>query len=48
MSSTPDSCSLVSIMPQIDFAAPGGRIGPDVWPKAILVLAMIACVYEIA
>jgi putative tricarboxylic transport membrane protein len=33
---------------QIDFAAPGGRIGPDVWPKAILVLAMVACVYEIA
>ena len=33
---------------QIEFAAPGGRIGPDVWPKAILVLAMIACVYEIA
>jgi putative tricarboxylic transport membrane protein len=33
---------------KIDFAAPGGRIGPDVWPKAILVLAMIACLYEIA
>jgi len=33
---------------QIDFVAPGGRIGPDVWPKAILVLAMVACVYEIA
>jgi putative tricarboxylic transport membrane protein len=33
---------------KIDFVAPGGRIGPDVWPKAILVLAMVACVYEIA
>jgi putative tricarboxylic transport membrane protein len=33
---------------RIDFVATGGRIGPDVWPKAILVLAMIACVYEIA
>ena len=33
---------------QIDFVATGGRIGPDVWPKAILVLAMVACVYEIA
>ena len=33
---------------QIDFVAPGGRIGPDVWPKAILVLAIIACIYEIA
>ncbi len=33
---------------QIDFVAPGGRIGPDVWPKAILVLAAVACLYEIA
>ena len=32
---------------KIDFVAPGGRIGPDVWPKAILVLAMVACGYEI-
>jgi putative tricarboxylic transport membrane protein len=33
---------------QIEFVAPGGRIGPDVWPKAVLVMAIIACVYEIA
>lgn len=32
---------------QIDYAAPGGRIGPDFWPKAILVLAMATCAYEI-
>lgn len=32
---------------QIDFVAPGGRIGPDVWPKAILGLTMLTCVYEI-
>lgn len=32
---------------RIDFAAPGGRIGPDVWPKAILLLAMATCAYEI-
>ena len=32
---------------QIDFAAPSGRIGPDFWPKAILLLAMATCVYEI-
>ena len=32
----------------IEFVAPGGRIGPNVWPRAILVLAMVACVYEIA
>ena len=31
---------------KIDFVAPGGRIGPDVWPKAILLLAMVACGYE--
>lgn len=33
---------------QIDFATPGGRIGPDVWPRAILLLAIATCVYEIA
>lgn len=32
---------------QIDFAAPGGRIGPDFWPKTILLMAMATCVYEI-
>jgi putative tricarboxylic transport membrane protein len=32
---------------RIDFAAPGGRIGPDFWPKTILVLAMVTCAYEI-
>ena len=32
---------------QINFVAPGGRIGPDFWPKAILILAMATCAYEI-
>ena len=32
---------------RIDFAAPGERIGPDFWPKAILLLAMATCAYEI-
>jgi putative tricarboxylic transport membrane protein len=32
---------------RIDFVAPGERIGPDVWPKAILILAMLTCAYEI-
>lgn len=32
---------------QIDFAAPGGRIGPDFWPKSILMMAMVSCAYEI-
>jgi putative tricarboxylic transport membrane protein len=32
---------------RISFIAPGGRIGPDVWPKAILGLAMLTCVFQI-
>ena len=32
---------------RIDFVAPGGRIGPDFWPKAILGLATLTCVYQI-
>jgi putative tricarboxylic transport membrane protein len=32
---------------RIEFTAPGGRIGPNFWPKAILILAMVACGYEI-
>ena len=32
---------------RIEFNAPGGRIGPNFWPKAILLLAMVTCAYEI-
>ena len=32
---------------KIDFVAPGGRIGPNFWPKAILTLALLTCAYEI-
>src|SRR5205085_10014350 len=32
---------------KMDFVAPGGRIGPDFWPKAILAMAMVTCAYEI-
>ena len=32
---------------RIEFTAPGGRIGPNFWPKAILILAMVTCAYEI-
>ena len=32
---------------RIEFVAPGGRIGPDFWPRAILLLAMATCAYEI-
>lgn len=32
---------------QFDFVAPSGRIGPDAWPKAILILSILTCAYEI-
>jgi putative tricarboxylic transport membrane protein len=32
---------------KMDFVAPGGRIGPDFWPKVILAMAMVTCAYEI-
>ena len=31
----------------IDFSAPGGRIGPDFWPKMVLILMIATCVYAI-
>ncbi|HEY2863386.1 MAG TPA: tripartite tricarboxylate transporter TctB family protein [Casimicrobiaceae bacterium] len=33
---------------RISFMAPGGRIGPDVWPKAMLALSMLTCAFQIA
>jgi len=30
-----------------DFVAPGGRIGPDFWPKAVLGLLIASCAYEL-
>jgi putative tricarboxylic transport membrane protein len=38
---------LFSLANRIDFVAPGGRIGPGAWPKAILLLAIATCAYEI-
>jgi hypothetical protein len=38
---------LYYVAAHIEFAAPGGRIGPNFWPKAILGMAMATCVYEI-
>ena len=32
---------------QFDFVAPHERIGPDAWPKAMLILMMVTCAYEI-
>jgi len=31
----------------IDYFAPAGRIGPDFWPKMVLILMIATCVYEI-
>jgi putative tricarboxylic transport membrane protein len=39
--------ALYVLATRIEFVAPGGRIGPDFWPKVILGLAMAACVYQI-
>jgi putative tricarboxylic transport membrane protein len=30
-----------------DFIAPGGRIGPDFWPKAVLGLLIASCAYAL-
>lgn len=38
---------LYYVAAHFDFVARPGRLGPDVWPKALLVLMMAACVYEI-
>lgn len=32
---------------QIDYFAPAGRIGPDFWPKMVLILMIATCIYEI-
>jgi putative tricarboxylic transport membrane protein len=32
---------------RIDYFAPAGRIGPDFWPKMVLILMIATCVYEI-
>jgi len=32
----------------IDASAAAGRIGPDVWPRAVLALLAMVCVYELA
>jgi putative tricarboxylic transport membrane protein len=33
---------------RIDTSAAAGRIGPDFWPRAVLVLLALVCVYELA
>ncbi len=39
--------ALFVLASRIEFVAPGGRIGPDFWPKVILGLAMATCAYQI-
>lgn len=39
---------LYNVATRFDYSAPAGRIGPDAWPKLILVLMGGVCVYEIA
>ena len=41
-------CGLYVVVGRIEFVAPGGRIGPNFWPKAILLFAMATCIYAIA
>ena len=38
---------LFAVAGRFQFAVKPGELGPDVWPKAILVLAMLVCLYEI-
>jgi len=38
---------LYSVAARIDYLGPAGRIGPDVWPKAILAILGALCAYEI-
>ena len=33
---------------RIDYVGPADRIGPDFWPRAVLILLAAVCVYEIA
>lgn len=32
---------------RIDYFAPAGRIGPDFWPKMVLILMIATCIYQI-
>ena len=39
---------LYAVAARIEYIGPQDRIGPDFWPKAILALLGLLCVYEIA
>lgn len=38
---------LYSLANTFEYVARAGNLGPDFWPKAILVLTMVICLYEI-
>lgn len=38
---------LYSVAAQIEYVGPAERIGPDFWPRAILVLLGLLCAYEV-
>lgn len=42
------AAALYAVAGQFEFSPRAGRLGPDVWPKALLVLMMLTCIYEIA
>jgi putative tricarboxylic transport membrane protein len=41
------SIYLYYIAGQFEFMARAGHLGPDFWPKTVLVLMIVACIYEI-
>jgi putative tricarboxylic transport membrane protein len=41
------TAGLFAMATRIEFVAPGGRIGPDFWPKVILALCAVTCLYQV-
>ena len=42
------AAALYAAAGQFDFTPRAGRLGPDIWPKALLALMMLTCIFEIA
>jgi len=42
------AAALYAVAGRFEYAPKPGQLGPDVWPKAILAIAMLVCVLEIA
>ncbi|MCC6212590.1 MAG: tripartite tricarboxylate transporter TctB family protein [Burkholderiales bacterium] len=41
------AAGLYAVAGRFEFSAPAGRIGPDAWPKLVLGLLAVVCLYEI-